>query len=130
MEMPSNEAIKILRFLKEVREIAEDCLPAGYDWALLPYLVDQKVVKKYCILPPGREPAYPHGLWFYALDSLGKEVMNTANDNAQKEATHDAKERRRYIFERIEFWIGLLVGWLLGGLTPKEVFEWAGSLFH
>ena len=130
MDAPSNETLKILKVLNTPYPTPEDKLPSGYDWSLLPNLVSIHWVKKVSLVHPNREPDYPHGLWGYITDSAGKEVLYAADDHAQKESAQDAKERRRYIFERIEFWIGLLVGWLLGGLTPKEVFEWVGSLFH
>ncbi len=129
MDVISSESKKILEYLSTVDAVPEDNLPSGYEWALLPFLVSKYWVKKFSVLQPNMEPDYPHGLWAYAIDSAGKEVLQAANDQAKHEAKQNAKDHRRYIWRRIEFFVGLFIGWLLGGFTPKEAFAWIEDLF-
>lgn len=65
------------------------------------------------------------------------EAQNQARQRAQQIAADEAEKqrvarehkmdiRRDYIL----FVAGLLLGWLLGVITPQEAFKWFVSLFH
>lgn len=128
--MPSQETVKLLEAFSRQEQITGDCLPEGVELRLLQNAIDSKWINASALLPPGREPDYPHGLMVYSLSSSGREVLNEARDEAEEEAKQDRKQKRRAFWNVVKFWVGLLVGWALGGFTPKEVFEWAEKLFQ
>lgn len=128
--MPSPESLKVLKALNVPYPIPEDRLPKNVNLSLIPFLLERELVKKISLVPPGREDEYPYGLWAYIIDSAGLEVLQEADEELQKEAKQDAKDKRRYFFERVEFWLGILIGWFLGGFTPETVFSWIKELFH
>lgn len=130
MNFHSDEAIRVLKALDTEYETVEDQLPAGPDWSLLPFLLSEGTVSQVWLVPPCKEPAYPNGLKAYIITSLGKEILYAADQKAKKEAKQNSKEKRRAFWSAIKFWVGLIFGWLLGGFTPQQVFEWIGSLFH
>ena len=130
MNFPSSEAVRLLEFLRVSGDVPEDRLPAGYALELLPVLVADGFVVKFSILLPGMEPEYPYGLWGYRITSAGDEVLHKLRDAAQKEAKQNAKENRRAFWSAIKFWVGLIAGWILGGFTPQEVFQWISGLFQ
>lgn len=130
MGILSAESARILEFLESSGEVPEDKLPEGYAMDLLPHLVSSRLVKKVSILAPSAEPEYPHGLWAYQIDSAGIEVLNQFRDEAKKEAKENSQQKRRAFWGAVKFWVGLILGWVLGGFTPKEVFGWIRSLFQ
>lgn len=65
------------------------------------------------------------------------EAKNQARERAQQVAADEA-EKQRVARERkmdirrdyVLFVLGLLLGWLLGVITPQNAFNWLASLFH
>ena len=65
------------------------------------------------------------------------EAQNQARERAQQIAADDA-EKQRIARERkmdirrdyVLFVLGILLGWLLGVITPQNAFNWLTSLFH
>lgn len=65
------------------------------------------------------------------------EAQNQARERAQQIAADDA-EKQRMAHERkmdirrdyILFVLGILLGWLLGVITPQNAFNWFIALFH
>lgn len=128
--MLSNESMRVLTAFRENTEFTEDRLPSDVNLSLLRNLIDEGAIKENWLLPPGREPDYPHGLRIYRITSLGHEILCKSDEKSKKEAAQCAKENRRYFFERFEFWGGLILGWILGGFTPQEVFGWLVGFFQ
>lgn len=65
------------------------------------------------------------------------EAKNQARERAQQVAADEA-EKQRVARERkmdirrdyVLFVLGILLGWLLGVITPQNAFNWLTSLFH
>lgn len=53
------------------------------------------------------------------LRRLGEQAKEKANQDAQKKAWRLADVRRSWF----QFFLGLLLGWVLGGFTAQDVFE-------
>lgn len=128
--MLSNESVRVLSAFRENTEFTEDRLPADVNLSLLRNLIDEGAIKENWLLPPGRESDYPHGLRIYQLTSLGHEILCQFDERSKKEAKQNAKENRRAFWSAIKFWVGLILGWILGGFTPQEVFGWLVEFFR
>ena len=130
MNFHSDEAIRVLKALDTEYETVEERLPAGPDWSLLPFLLSEGTVSQVWLVPPCKEPAYPNGLKAYIITSLGKEILYAADQKAKKEAKKNAKEKWRFFWSETKFWIGLVLGWLLGSFAPEEVYQWIAEFFQ
>ncbi len=58
--------------------------------------------------------------------SLNHQAKEKAQENAERKAERVNDVRRSWW----QFWFGLLIGWLLGGVTFEEVFTWVLQLTH
>lgn len=80
----------------------------------------------FSITPSGKAALLKHD------EGLSRKREQEAKKRAQQDAEKD--EQRRLRTNDIwrswwQFFLGLVLGWLLGGFTPQEVFQWLVSLF-
>lgn len=119
--MLSKESLRVLKELNNQSPVAQDRLPAGCDWELLPHLVEGGWVRKLSLLPPGRESDYPNGLWAYTTSPAGKESLY--------KATSEKREKKNeHIFQLILSVLGFSLGLIVEHFAG--VVEWLSGLFH
>lgn len=71
--------------------------------------------------------------WERSLDAENKELerlRQKAEKESAQSAKQDASERRAARRSWWQFWLGLLMGWILGGFTAREAFTWLAALFQ
>lgn len=59
-------------------------------------------------------------------EQLAQDVANQQAEQQRMASERSADIRREYIL----FFLGLVLGWLLGQITPKDVWGWLTSLIH
>lgn len=109
-----------------------------FDLSIIRSMVDSGLLS----LNPVSGPASP---LVYTLTASGFRVLwerrladaDAARQQAQKIAADQAEQQRVARDRKVDvrrdyilFVAGLLLGWLLGVITPQEAFEWFVSLFH
>ena len=125
----SKEAAHSLSLFEKDVQYPENKLPNGVDLSLISYLVSQGWLAE-ARLPPEGDPDFPYGVRLYKITSAGIEVLNQFREKTKEESEQKAKEKRRALWGELKFWIGLFLGWLLGGFTPKEVFRFLFGFFQ
>ena len=68
-----------------------------------------------------------------ALSEAQQEAEKAAKEIAQKHAQEEkaeSAEKRKERGEWMRFVLGLIIGWILGVISPLDVWGWIASLFH
>ena len=73
-----------------------------------------------------------HLLHLNLLADHRQQLEKLAKDVAEKKAKEEfvsVKEKRKSRADWLRFWLGLLLGWLLGALSPVDLWGWVVCLF-
>lgn len=101
---------------EEEAEIAQQLAKKGY-------------LEVHILVLPGQEEAFYgcHGLVGYRTNAAGREALRLRKDHlhsldqkAKQHSKERAQDRRRSWWQ---FWLGLFIGWVLGGITFQEVIS-------
>lgn len=133
---------EILEVFSRESSIPADAIHKVFDRRFDLFIIRSMVDSGLLSLKSVSGPASP---LVYTLTASGFRVLwerrladaNAARQQAQQVAADEA-EKQRVARDRkmdvrrdyILFVAGLLLGWLLGVITPQEVFKWFVSLFH
>lgn len=86
-------------------------------------------------------PVHPSGVSVYQITPSGEDALQEYRKAIEQLAADIAEndaEKKRMIMERradirrewLFFILGLVVGWLLGAVTPLQAWEWIVGLLH
>lgn len=57
-------------------------------------------------------------------------LLFSAEQESQYQANQDAKQKRGAFRSWVQFFLGIFLGWLLGGITPHEVWQLIFDFFQ
>lgn len=80
-------------------------------------------------------------IWSVQITQMGRDALSefeSAREKMAQDVANDQAEQQRVAMERaadirrdyVLFVLGLVFGWLLGLVTPLDVWSWIQSLFH
>ena len=130
--MLTEDNLKILKYISEIesKTLAENERPFWMDPYRLESLEKQNLLMWMPIIPPGYE-GYEHGLYGWRISPEGedsiKQHLQDVADQARKIAEQEAEKQRVSVDrrkDRIHSAVILIIGWILGNITPVDVLDW------
>lgn len=66
---------------------------------------------------------------YLSLTPSGKALLHQLEKQAQQQARANSQQQRSYRHSWWQFFLGVFLGWLLGGFTPQQVWQFFHQLF-